>query len=177
MTLLRVPLSWTLFRQSTGCSAAEGLWGTSHRWPGRSRCTPARGGGGAGRTGAGPLYPSATVQLPNPRVWGAKKRGRIGPWGRHRCSLLQPIAVACKAGDVSRRYSSPFLRTGSLRVRGSRRSVAALRRRAKLARDPPQLHQCFRRRHRYLWRLQLCTSSKRFGLDMASAKRQFLISS
>jgi len=86
----------------------------------------------------GPSLPSATAQLPNPQGSGREKEGpyrAVGP------SPVQSIAPACRAGDVSTRYFSPFLRTGSLRVRGSRRSFAALRRRAMLARDPPQLHQ------------------------------------
>ncbi len=117
VTLTRVTLSPTLFRQSTGCSARRGLWGTLGWWPDRLRGN----GGGEGRGPAGPLYPSATAQPCNSRLGqrGAKKRGRIGPWGRHRCSLLQPIAPACKAGDVSRRYSLPLRPFANVGVAGS----------------------------------------------------------
>jgi hypothetical protein len=74
----------------------------------------------------GGLYPPgncATVQL-RTGLGDAKKRGRIRPWGRHRCSLLQPIALACKAGAVSRRYFLPLRPFANVGVAGSRPSFA-----------------------------------------------------
>jgi hypothetical protein len=58
MTYTSVSLLWTLFRQSTGSSAFEGLWGTSDPWPDRLRgnCS------GEGRW-QGALYPSTTAQV------------------------------------------------------------------------------------------------------------------
>ena len=119
MTLFRVPLSSTLSRENIGCSAIEGLWGTFDLWTDRLR------GNGGGEEGGGGLYPSASAQ-PRTRIGGAKKRGRIGPWGRHRCSLLPPIAVPCRAGDVSRRYSLPLSPFANVGVAGSRPSFARL---------------------------------------------------
>ena len=49
VTLFRVTPSWTLFRQSTGCSARRGLWGTLDRLTDRLRGNcgcEGRGGGG-----------------------------------------------------------------------------------------------------------------------------------
>ncbi len=46
-------------------------------------------------------------------------RGRIGPWGRAGCSLVQPHAGARKAGDVSRRYFLGRDRAFNPRVGGS----------------------------------------------------------
>jgi hypothetical protein len=92
--------------------ACGGLWIC-----GRTVCegTPAvRKGEGRGRTPRKPCNPE--LRTPS---WGAKKRGRIGPWGRHRCSLLQSIAVACRAGDVSRRYSLPRRPFANVGVAGS----------------------------------------------------------
>ncbi len=75
--------------------------------------------------GRGGLYLPATAQpcnsepgTPDP-YGGREKRGRIGPWGRHRCSLFPSIAVPCKAGDVSRRPSSPLGRSFNPMVQGS----------------------------------------------------------
>jgi hypothetical protein len=74
LTLIRVSLSPTLFRQSTGYSAIEGLWGTLDRLTDRLRgAAVVRADGG----GAGPLYPSATLQLPNPQGLGRRKRGVV----------------------------------------------------------------------------------------------------
>ena len=131
-TLFRVPLIRTLFHERSRYSAIEGLCGTFKRWTDNLRGNRGSEGRGRGR-GSTPLQPRNS-RTPT-RRGGAKKRGRIGPWGRHRCSLLQPIAPACKAGDVSRRYFLVFRDTSNLRVGGSRRSFASLRRRAKLARE------------------------------------------
>ena len=117
LTLIRVNLSRTLFRQSTGSSAIEGLWGTSVF--GRTLCEEAaavRAGEGAGGPRGAPIPPCdrATVQLQTADIERAKKRGRIGPWGRHRCSLLQSPA---RQETVSRRYfltpSAPLPTWGS----------------------------------------------------------------
>ena len=123
----------TLFHESTLSSAAEGLWGTLDLGSGPfARETPAvREGEGAGEGGGSlPLCNRATAQPCNRRTptrrGAAKKRGRIGPWGRHRCSLLQPIAPACKAGDVSTRYSLPCRPFANVGVAGSRPSFARL---------------------------------------------------
>ena len=46
----------------------------------------------------------------------------MGPWGRARCSLLQPNAPACKAGGVSTRYFLRFRDTPKLGVARSNRA-------------------------------------------------------
>ena len=117
VTLFRVSLPSTLFHESTRSSAIEGLWGTLESWPDRLRGKP--GSEGRGGRGLSTLQRAQPCNSRTPRVWGAKKRGRIGPWGRHRCSLLQPIAPACRAGDVSRRSSSSLGRAFNPMVQGS----------------------------------------------------------
>ena len=91
VTLFGVPLLWTLFRESTGYSAIEGLWGTSDLWPDRLRGNR----GGEGRGGASlPFCNRATVQLPNPGL-GLESWSRIEPGavtGAVYCSLLQSPA-------------------------------------------------------------------------------------
>ncbi len=82
-----------------------------------------------------PLCNRATVQLWSPTE-GARNLEPDRAGSRHRCSLLQPIAVACKAGAVSTRYFLVPLRFPKLRVAGSRPSPAWLRKPAKLAREP-----------------------------------------
>jgi hypothetical protein len=119
-THVRVSLLSTLSHESTGSSAIEGLWGTLDRWTDRLRGNPgSEGGGGGGRAPSIPLQPRNSATLEPPGFGAAKKRGRIGPWGRHRCSLLQPIAPACRAGDVSRRYSLPRRPFANVGVAGS----------------------------------------------------------
>ena len=88
-------------RRSKGC---RGL-----RNGGRTVC----GGTAAVRAGEGSFLPPCNRVTPNPGTSDAKKRGRIEPWGRAGCNLLQPIAPACKAGDVSRRSFSPLGRSFS----------------------------------------------------------------
>ena len=68
------------------------------------------------------MRPSVPVAIPpgeaiRPRV--AWARGRIGPRGRAGCSLVQPCAGSCKAGDPSRRYFLGLGRAFNPRVRGS----------------------------------------------------------
>ncbi len=117
LTLLRVHPPRTLSHERSRYSAIEGLCGTSHRWTDRLRGNRGSEGRGPGR----PLSPRQPRNRATPelRQWGAKKRGRIGLWGRHRCSLLQPIAVSCRAGDVSRRYSLPRRPFANVGVAGS----------------------------------------------------------
>jgi hypothetical protein len=74
----------------------------------------------------GPLNPSATAQL-GTRVLSAEIRGRIGPWGRARCSPVPLYAAPCKVGSVTPRYFLRFRDTSNLRVGGSRRRFASLR--------------------------------------------------
>ncbi len=88
VTLFRVFLPSTLFHETTGSSAIEGLWGTLVR--GRTVCEGTAGGEGRGRAG-----PSATAQLPNPQGLGPESWSRIEPGavtGAVYCSPLQSPA-------------------------------------------------------------------------------------
>ena len=47
-----------------------------------------------------------------------KARGRIGPWGRRRCSPVPLYAAPCNVESVTPRYFLPFRDTSNLRVGG-----------------------------------------------------------
>jgi hypothetical protein len=63
-------------------------------------------------------------------------RGRLGPWGRARCSSVQPYVGACSDGDASTRYC--------LRLGRSRRATTRLLRVWVSCRVTPCLHETFR---------------------------------
>jgi len=79
MTLFRVPPSPTLFRQSTGYSAIEGLWGTLDRLTDRLRGN--RGGEGGEGAGQARLTPLQPCNSGTPTGGAAKKRGQGQPDG------------------------------------------------------------------------------------------------
>jgi hypothetical protein len=113
-TLYRVPTSRLSSVGAAGLQQSRvcgGLW-----IGGRTVCE----GTAAVREGGRYTLPqSRNRETPNPMERGPKKRGRIGPWGRAGCSLFPPIAVPCRAGDVSRRHSSGSSPSSKQRVAGS----------------------------------------------------------
>jgi hypothetical protein len=121
---------------------------------GRTVCEgkPCGEAGGAGRAPV-PLCISATLQLPKPGV-GARKLEPDRAGSRHRCSLLQPIAVACKAGAVSTRYFLRLDRSSNLRVGGCRRRYASQR-----PSQPKAARESLPARHR----VQLVSDFFKFG--------------
>jgi hypothetical protein len=110
---MSVSFLWTLFHESTGCSAIEGLWGTFDLWTDRLRGN----GGGEGRGGA-TLCNRATVQLPNLGIRGCEKEGpyrAVGP------SPVQSIAAYCSRLQGRSCKYALFLTPPPLCQRGGRR--------------------------------------------------------
>jgi len=73
---------------------------------------------------SGPIYRRDITNQGDRDSWGTRppvpfQRGRIGPWGRTRCSPVPLYAAPCKAGHVSRRYLLAFRRFANVGVAGS----------------------------------------------------------
>jgi hypothetical protein len=110
----RISGIWRVAGGPTGC-IAPGSDSSDWRQGSETRCRPFSF---SGRSGVGVPDPQRGEGLCG-RDSRLRTRGRIGPWGRTRCSPVPLCAAPCMAGDVSTCYSSGLSGSSKQRVGGS----------------------------------------------------------